>query len=162
MSKKAKIKSKSKPGQPIAKASKVKSSANGSFLPWLIAVLAVTAISFFPMFSNGFTNWDDELYVTQNPLLKGPDWQAIFTKASASNYHPLTILSLAFNYAVSGTDPFSYHFVNWLLHVINTALVFLFVYKISGKKAYVATFAAIIFGVHPMHVESVAWVSERK
>jgi len=114
------------------------------------------------MLSNGFTNWDDELYVTQNPLLKGPDWNAIFTQASASNYHPLTILSLAFNYAISGVDPFSYHFVNWLIHILNTALVYLFIYKISGKKAYVAAFAAIVFGVHPMHVESVAWVSERK
>ena len=114
------------------------------------------------MLSNGFTNWDDELYVTQNPLLKGPDWQAIFTQASASNYHPLTILTLAFNYAISGTDPFSYHFMNWLLHILNTALVFLFIYRISGKITYVAAFAAIIFGVHPMHVESVAWVSERK
>src|SRR6185436_5019321 len=92
----------------------------------------------------------------------GPDWNAIFTEASASNYHPLTMLSLAFNYAISGTVPFSYHFVNWLLHILNTALVFLFIYKISGKKVYVAAFASLIFGVHPMHVESVAWVSERK
>ena len=83
-------------------------------------------------------------------------------KPSASNYHPLTMLTLAFNYAISGTDPFSYHFVNWLLHILNTALVFLFIYKISGKKIYVAAFVALIFGVHPMHVESVAWVSERK
>ena len=162
MSKKAKIKSKGRTGQPIVRAEKTKPSVNPSLLPWLIPVLAVTAICFFPMLSNGFTNWDDELYVTQNPLLKGPDWQAIFTQASASNYHPLTILTLAFNYAISGTDPFTYHFVNWGFHILNTALVFLFIYKISGKKSYVAAFAAIIFGVHPMHVESVAWVSERK
>jgi tetratricopeptide (TPR) repeat protein len=162
MSKKAKIKIKGKTNQPAAKTEKIKPSQSRSLLPWLIPVLAITAISLSPMLSNGFTNWDDELYVTQNPLLKGPDWNAIFTQASASNYHPLTILSLAFNYAISGVDPFSYHFVNWLLHILNTALVFLFIYKISGKKTYVAAFAAIVFGVHPMHVESVAWVSERK
>src|SRR5688572_1374245 len=162
MGKKAKIKVKNKVNQPVAKTEKPRPSVNISFWPWLIAVLAITAISFFPMLNNGFTNWDDELYVTQNPLLKGPDWKAIFTQAYASNYHPLTILSLAFNYAISGTDPFSYHFVNWFLHLLNTALVFLFIYKISGKKRYVATFTAIIFGVHPMHVESVAWISERK
>ncbi len=162
MSKKAKIKPRSKTSQPIVRAEKTKPSPDRSLLPWLIPVLAATAICFFPMLSNGFTNWDDELYVTQNPLLKGPDWLAIFTQASASNYHPLTILTLAFNYAISGTDPFSYHFMNWAIHILNTALVFLFIYKISGKKPYVAAFAAIIFGVHPMHVESVAWVSERK
>ena len=160
MSNKAKIKIKGKTNQPAAKTEKIKSSPGKSFWPWLLPVLAVTAISLSPMLSNGFTNWDDELYVTQNPLLKGPDWNAIFTQASASNYHPLTILSLSFNYAISGVDPFSYHFVNWLLHILNTALVFLFIYKISGKKTYVAAFAAIVFGVHPMHVESVAWVSE--
>ena len=162
MSKKAKIKPKSRTNPPIAKAEKTKSLANRSLLPWLLPVLALTAICFLPMLSNGFTNWDDELYVKENPLLKGPDWQGIFSQASASNYHPLTILSLAFNYAISGTDPFSYHLVNWLLHILNTGLVFIFIYKISGKKPYVAAFAAVIFGVHPMHVESVAWVSERK
>jgi hypothetical protein len=114
------------------------------------------------MLSNGFTNWDDDKYITGNPLIKGPDWNAIFTEASASNYHPFTMLSLAFNYTISGADPFSYHLVNWLLHILNTALVFFFIYKISGKKNYVAAFASLIFGLHPMHVESVAWVSERK
>jgi hypothetical protein len=76
MSKKAKIKIKSKTHQPAAKSEKIKPSPGKSFLPWLFPVLAITAISLFPMLSNGFTNWDDELYVTQNPLLKGPDWNA--------------------------------------------------------------------------------------
>ena len=162
MSKKAKIKAKSRSNQPVTRTEKSKPLSGPSFLPSLIPALVITAISFFPMFSNGFTNWDDQFYVTENPLLKGPDWSAIFTQASAANYHPLTILSLAFNYAISGLEPFSYHLVNWLLHILNTALVFLFIYKISGKKTYVAAFTAIVFGVHPMHVESVAWISERK
>lgn len=162
MSKKNKIKAKGKVNQPVQKIEKIKPERNKSFWTWLIPVLAVTGISFLPMLTNGFTNWDDDVYVTRNPLVKGPDWAAIFTEASASNYHPLTMLSLAFNYAISGTDPFSYHLVNWLLHILNTALVFLFIYKISGKKIYVAGFVSLIFGLHPMHVESVAWVSERK
>jgi tetratricopeptide (TPR) repeat protein len=161
MNKRAKIKVKSKV-QPVAKTEKIKPLADRSITPWIITVLAITAISFFPMLNNGFTNWDDEFYVTQNPLIIGPDLQAIFTQSSASNYHPLTMLTLAFNYTISGLDPFSYHLINWLLHLLNTALVFLFVYKISGKQKYVATLSAIIFGVHPMHVESVAWISERK
>ena len=162
MSKKPKIKGKGKTDRPVAKTEKVKHTIDRSGLTWLLAVLPITAICLFPMLNNGFTNWDDELYVTQNRLLKGPDWAAIFTGPYASNYHPLTILSLALNYAISGMDPFSYHFVNWLLHILNTALVFLFIYKVSGKKIYVAAFVALVFGVHPMHVESVAWVSERK
>jgi len=162
MTKKNKIKAKGKTNQPVQKTEKIKPRENRIFWTWLIPVLIVTGIFFLPMLSNGFTNWDDDKYITGNPLIKGPDWNAIFTEASASNYHPLTMLTIAFNYVISGTDPFSYHFINWLLHILNTALVFLFIYKISGRKNYVAAFASLIFGLHPMHVESVAWVSERK
>ena len=162
MSKKNKIKARGKANHPVQKIEKIKPEKSTSFWTWLIPVLILTGISFLPMLTNGFTNWDDDKYITGNPLIKGPDWNAMFTKASASNYHPVTMLSLAFNYAISGTDPFSYHLVDWLLHILNTALVFLFIYKISGKKIYVAAFASLIFGLHPMHVESVAWVSERK
>ena len=95
MSKKAKIKIKGK-AQPVIKTQTVRSSTDKSIYSWLIPVLAITALSLFPMLNNGFTNWDDELYVTRNPLIKGQDWHAIFTQASASNYHPLTILTLAF------------------------------------------------------------------
>src|SRR6185436_1427079 len=161
MSKKPAIKTKTKP-KPVTKKEKVVSSFDRTILPWLVPVLILTAAFFLPMLNNGFTNWDDELYVTQNPLLKGPDWEGMFTRAEASNYHPLTMVSLAFNYIIGGFDPFSYHLVNWLLHILNTGLVFLFVHKISGRKNFVAAFVAIIFGVHPMHVESVAWISERK
>lgn len=162
MSKKSKIKTRNRHSQPVQKIEKKMTGQNKTIWPWLIPILILTGISFVPMLSNGFTNWDDDIYVTGNRLLRGPDWNAIFTGPSASNYHPLTIITLAFNYAISGTDPFSYHFINWLLHILNTALVFLFVHKISGKKIYVAAFCSVIFGVHPMHVESVAWVSERK
>jgi protein O-mannosyl-transferase len=161
MSKRVTIKANAK-AKTVPKKEKRALSAGNTIFPWLVPVLVVTAASFLPMLANGFTNWDDELYVTQNPLLKGPDWGAMFTQAAASNYHPLTMVSFGINYVFSGFDPFSYHFVNWLLHILNTALVFVFVYKISGNKNFVAPFTAIIFGVHPMHVESVAWISERK
>ena len=162
MSRKNKIKARGKTNQAIQKIEKPGPEKWKSFWTWLIPVLALTGISFLPMLTNGFTNWDDDKYITGNPLIKGPDWNAMFTEASASNYHPLTMVSLAFNYAISGANPFSYHLVDWLLHILNTALVFLFIYKISGKKIYAAAFASLIFGLHPMHVESVAWVSERK
>ena len=74
MSKKVKIRAKSKRDRPVAKPEKVKLTIDRSGLTWFFAVLAITAICLFPMLNNGFTNWDDELYVTQNTLLKGPDW----------------------------------------------------------------------------------------
>jgi tetratricopeptide (TPR) repeat protein len=162
MKKKAKIKAKNKANQPATKIKNLEPAKDRSFLIWLLGVLVITGLCLIPMLNNGFTNWDDDVYVTSNSIIKIPDWQAIFTRPSAYNYHPLTMLTLAFNYAISGMDPFSYHLVNWLLHILNTSLVFLFIYKISGRRIFVAAFTSLIFGVHPMHVESVAWVAERK
>lgn len=127
-----------------------------------ILVMIITAICLWPMLKNEFTNWDDEYYIVNNELLRGPDWRGIFSKQVLGNYHPLTILSYAFNYAISGLDPFSYLLVNYLFHIANTALVFYFIWNISGKNKFIAVFVALVFGVHPMHVESVAWVAERK
>ena len=162
MKKKAKIKAKSKANQLAIKTENQKPAGDKTFGLWLFGVLAITGLCLIPMLNNGFTNWDDDVYVTSNLIIKAPDWEAIFTRSSAYNYHPLTMLTLAFNYAISGMDPFSYHLVNWLLHILNTALVFLFIYKISGGKIFVAAFTSLIFGIHPMHMESVAWISERK
>ena len=135
-----------------------------SLLPWLLPILIVTGICFIPMLSNELTNWDDEYYVVQNNLLRGPDWAGIFdiNKPVVSNYHPVTVLTLALNYQMTQLDPSSYLVTNLLLHLANTGLVFYFIFLISGRRIWVAAFSAIIFGIHPMHVESVAWVSERK
>ena len=131
-------------------------------LLWLLPILVFTGICFFPMLKNQLTNWDDEFYVVQNALLRGPDWTGIFSKPVVSNYHPITIVTLAANYSMTGLDASSYLITNLLLHLINTGLVFYFTWLISGKKLWVAAFTATFFGIHPMHVESVAWVSERK
>ena len=125
-------------------------------------VIGITAMALSPMLKNEFTNWDDEYYVIQNTLLRGPDWAGIFSKPVVSNYHPITVATLAFNYSMTQLDPSSYLITNLLLHLINTGLVFYFIWLISGKKVLVAAFSSIVFGIHPMHVESVAWVSERK
>ncbi|MCC6460598.1 MAG: hypothetical protein IT260_09030 [Saprospiraceae bacterium] len=129
---------------------------------WLIALLGLTGLVFAPMLHNQFTNWDDEAYVVNNMLLRGPDWAGIFTQPLVSNYHPLTVLSLALNYQLSGLNPFSYLLLNWSLHLLNTGLVFYFVWLLSGRLPWVALFTAAVFALHPMHIESVAWVSERK
>jgi len=133
-----------------------------SILVWLFAVTGITAICFFPMLSNGFTNWDDDVYVIRNELLRGPDWQGIFSREVVGNYHPITILTLAINYKLTGLDVSSYLYFNYFLHLINTMLVFKFIYEISNKKVKVAFLTALVFGIHPMHVESVSWISERK
>ena len=145
-----------------AAARKIKKAKDYSLLPWLLCISGITAICLFPMLQNEFTNWDDEYYVVNNQLLRGPDWKGIFSMQVLGNYHPLTILSYAFNYAISGLDPFSYLLVNYLFHIVNTLLVFYFIWSISGNNKFIAAFVAIIFGIHPMHVESVAWVAERK
>jgi hypothetical protein len=147
--------------QHVAKKN-VKVKKDHSLLPWFFLLAVLTAVCLWPMLNNEFTNWDDEYYVVNNQLLRGPDWKGIFSKQVLGNYHPLTILSYAFNYAVSGLDPFSYLLVNYLFHIANTLLVFYFIWKLSGKNKFVAAFVALIFGLHPMHVESVAWVAERK
>jgi Flp pilus assembly protein TadD len=147
------------PQAPVKKTSK--GNKNTLFL-WLLLALAATAVCFFPMLKNNFTNWDDEYYVINDALLRGPDWQGIFSQPVVSNYHPLTIITLAINYGLTGLDPSSYLIFNFLLHLLNTALVFYFVWIISDKKIWVASITALIFGIHPMHVESVAWISERK
>lgn len=129
---------------------------------WLAGLLLLTGFVFWPMLRHQFTNWDDEQYVLINELLRGPDWAGIFSKPVVSNYHPLTVLSLALNYQVSKLEPFSYFLVNWSLHLVNTGLVFYLIWLVSGRSGWVALFTAAVFALHPMHVESVAWVSERK
>ena len=158
--KQAKIR-KAAPAKPAA-TKKIKSKPDYSLFPWFVLVATITAVCLWPMLDNEFTNWDDEYYVINNNLLRGPDWNGILTHQVLGNYHPLTILTYAFNYAISGLDPFSYLLVNYLFHIVNTILVFYFIWKISGNNKYIAAFVSIVFGIHPMHVESVAWVAERK
>ena len=156
-------KNKGKINSPSATISKrTRKEKTQSLLPWLLFVGFITAICLWPMLKNEFTNWDDEFYVVNNQLLRGPDWKGIFSQAVLGNYHPLTILSYAFNFAISRLDPFSYLLVNYLFHIANTLLVFYFIWNISGKNKVIAAFVALVFGLHPMHVESVAWVAERK
>lgn len=137
--------------------------------PWIILViLAVTLIAYLPSLQNDLLKtWDDQSYINQNELIKNLDPGAIAKlfredRGLYANYHPLTTLSLAFNYAFSGTSPFGYHLTNLFIHLLNTLLVFLFILLLPGKRIVAAAIVALLFGVHPMHVESVAWVSERK
>lgn len=131
----------------------------------LTAILLLTFVAYIPALSGEFNNWDDQMYVTDSKLIQDispSGLKKIFSTQVAANYHPLTILSLAINYQISGLSPFSYHLFNVLLHLLNVFLVFYFVYLLTQRNLTMAVIAALFFGIHPMHVESVAWVSERK
>jgi tetratricopeptide (TPR) repeat protein len=136
----------------------------------LLAVVVLTAIALFPALSAGWTNWDDEVYVIDNELIREFNWQNIkywFSAYHHGNYHPFTMISYMWEYSISDMQPNGevkasvFHTTNYILHLLNTALAFIFILKLTNKKE-VAAIAAALFGIHPMHVESVAWISERK
>ncbi len=131
----------------------------------LAMVILITFLIYSPALHHSFTNWDDNDYITDNPYIKAltpSNLEYVFTKPLALNYHPLTMLSLALNYKLSGPEPFSYFLVNIILHLLNTLLAFYFAFLILDRNKISALFVAAIFATHPMHVESVAWISERK
>lgn len=136
---------------------------------WILSVIALTLVSYLPVFDSQkeFTNWDDNLYVTDLPLVKSLDADSVakmfsMTTSVASNYHPLTLLSLAVNYAVTGESAMGFAVGNLLLHLSNALLVFFLVRRITSDNLLIAGLTSLWFAIHPMHVESVAWVSERK
>ena len=128
----------------------------------LIGILLLTFIVYLPSLGNDFTNWDDPPYVTGNPLVAHPHLRDVLTTPVLGSYNPLAILSLALNYRISGYQPASYHWLNLVLHLMNTGLVFAFVWMLSRRRFWTATATSLFFGIHPMHVESVAWITERK
>jgi Flp pilus assembly protein TadD len=129
-------------------------------------------VSFSPTLHNGFTGYDDPEYVTDNMHvstgLTAPNVAWAFTTAHSSNWHPLTWLSHALDCQLFGLAPAGHHLTSLLLHVANTLLLFLWLSgweRVGQSSSHVATksaFVALVFGLHPVHVESVAWVSERK
>lgn len=135
----------------------------------LIFVLAGSlAVLSFAVFSsclpNSFVNWDDEGYVTQNRALREfslPGLQKIFSTFSEGHYHPLTMAVFWLEYRFFGLDPFPYHLVNLLVHSLNCVLIFWFIFLLFDSPAS-AWITAALFAVHPLQVESVAWIAELK
>ena len=129
----------------------------------LFIILGLTFIAYIPTLSAGFVNWDDPDYVSGNLMIKNiTDLQRILSRPVQGNYHPLTMLSLSINYLISGLDAWSYHLFNLSLHLVNCYLVYRLTMLLSKNNLIIAATTALLFGIHPMHVESVAWVSERK
>ena len=136
----------------------------GHPLFWMALTALATFVAYLPALRGHFTNWDDMVYVGANPYIQ--EWSlknftAIFSENFMGNYHPLTMLSLAVDYQINQFDPFYFHLTNLLLHVVNSMLVLMVIRQLTGKLP-LAAIAALLFGVHALHVESVAWISERK
>ncbi len=140
-------------------------TSDKSALFYLGAILAVTLICYIPSLSNEYVNWDDPQYVFENELVQTLDWEhfkRMWTEVVSYNYHPITALSLSVDYQIAGEENLThYHVMNLLYHLINTVLVFFFVGRLFKDK-WTPVVAALLFGIHPMHVESVAWITERK
>lgn len=132
----------------------------------LLATIIVATIGiYFQTLSFDFVNWDDDYYVTNNLQVSNPTMHNLalfFTQGNTANYHPITMLSLALNYAIGGENATGYHLFNLLFHLLNTILLYLWVKNLWPKQMYLPLIIASIFALHPMHVESVAWISSRK
>ena len=133
---------------------------------WLALALAlITAFSYAPIRHHEAIDLDDPGYVFDNPHVTagltsdGIAWA--FTTGHAANWHPLTWISHMVDVEFFGVDPGAHHVVNLVLHVINTLLLFGVLAWLTGAL-YPSAFVAALFGVHPVHVESVAWIAERK
>ncbi len=136
---------------------------------WLLLISIATAIVYLPTFKNGVTNWDDDSYVTNNPwhTFTYDNLKSAFSSYYMGNYHPLAMLSLGLDKNISGlnkddkSNTFMFHFSNLLFHIINTLLIFWLIF-IMLQRSDIAIITALLFGLGAIHVESVAWLSERK
>jgi hypothetical protein len=130
-----------------------------------LALALVTLLIYFPATTCGFIDFDDPAYVTGNRVVQnGLTWWGIkwaFTGSHASNWHPLTWMSHMLDCDLFHLNPAGHHLVNVLFHSANAALLFWLGFRLT-KKLWPSAFVAALFAWHPLHVESVAWVSERK
>ncbi len=153
-----------KPPSVLAKP-KAKKEVAYQIPKWVVpAVLVITAIIYSRCLFNGFVGLDDDRYIRQDELIKNfsiDGIKTIFTSIYCNFYHPFTLLTFLIEYTFFKLNPLPYHLFNIILHLLNTWLVYKLVHELSGKKI-TALAVMILFALHPMHVESVVWVAERK
>jgi len=161
----------SRPKAPVA--SGKNKTFNKRNVIYILIAIALTAVVYSMSIKNGWIkNWDDGGYVTEHDAtsslsasnlykLTSNDISKIFSTFYKGNYHPLTTLVYAVEYNLFKDNAKPYHLINLLFHLANVLLVFIFLKKIT-KRPEIAFIAALLFGIHPMHVESVAWISELK
>jgi tetratricopeptide (TPR) repeat protein len=149
----------------MAKKIKQASQPNYPIYIGALLVLILTFAAFKDSLKFNFLSWDDDVYVVNNPLIRGfsPELLGrVFTEYLWGNYHPLTVLSLSVDYSIWGLDPYGYHLTNLLLHLLNTLLIIIITLRLTRNHVMAAVSAGLLFGTHPLHVESVTWISERK
>lgn len=130
----------------------------------VVLLLFLTGIVYFPALGHDFLSWDDPAFLLHNTALRVLTWgnvKNIFSSPVESVYVPLTIMSFALEHYFLKFKPWIYHLNNILLHLAVVALVFVFAVRI-GLPLRAGFLAALLFGIHPMHVESVVWITERK
>ncbi|HWN55665.1 MAG TPA: glycosyltransferase family 39 protein, partial [Methylomirabilota bacterium] len=141
----------------------------------LLAIVAVSVLAFAPSLSGEFLNWDDERNFVKNEDYRGLGWPQIrwmFRTTLMGHYIPVTWLTLGLNYVLGGMNPWGYHLVSILIHAVNAVLFFYLARRLLAAAAgdelpawahlWSATFASLVFAVHPLRVESVAWITERR
>jgi len=130
-----------------------------------LVLAAVVLAVFWPAVGNEFVNYDDDRYIVDNPSIqRGFDAVSLrwaWTTNHMANWHPLTWMSHMLDWRLYGADPAGHHATSVVLHAVNTALVFVVLEAMTGA-AWRSALVAALFGLHPVHVESVAWVAERK
>ncbi len=130
-----------------------------------ILLTVVTFIAFAPILNNGFISFDDDAYIYHNKnITTGLTFDNIvwaFTNIHANNYHPLTSLSHMLDCQLFKLNAGNHHSINLIFHIANTLLLFTVLSRMT-KRVWASAFVAALFAIHPLHVESVAWASERK
>jgi protein O-mannosyl-transferase len=131
---------------------------------WLSGIIILVIIAYFPVFNGQLTNFDDIVYITGNPYIQFFNIESLwkfFSEYYYGGYYPLTLFSLSADYSLLGLSPELYHITNLLLHIMNTLLLYILLKQLFHERNIILI-ATLIFGIHTLHVESVAWVSERK
>jgi tetratricopeptide (TPR) repeat protein len=130
-----------------------------------VLLALITVAVYLPVIQLGFVAFDDNYYLTANPKVQaGLTWEGVrwaFTRAHAANWHPVTWLSHMLDCQLYGLKPAGHHITNLIFHTANTLLLFRLLQRLTGAFWRSALVAAL-FALHPLHVESVAWVAERK
>ena len=160
-------KGESRPLADVNRSTAGKRKQPASLEPWWPVVLVATATlaAFWPALGGQFLNWDDDKNFLSNPNFRGlgaSNLRWMLTTFHLGHYHPLTWVTLAIDYTIWGLNPFGYHLTNLLLHAANAALFYLVALRLLGGRVWTATLAALLFALHPLRVESVAWVTERR
>jgi protein O-mannosyl-transferase len=140
-------------------------SQKNKIIFYLFSVIILTIIVYSNSLNNFFiTNYDDNIYLAEIEKVSDLTFSnimTIFSSYMAGNYHPLTILSLTIDFKLFGLNHFPFHVVNLLFHCANVLLVFWLIYLLI-KRFEAAVIVSLFFAIHPMHVESVTWIVERK